>query len=665
VATSEDITKAIGCLSTNVPSFIAKEIATLTDQLTIGIQSIADPIAAAADINLEELVSGVTELSQGSIVENLAGAGIALIAEQASRELDEMMNIMSSGYSSTTKRAHAVANMADKMATTGMLFITAFADTPYVVAQRIARILVGLCDRKITNLENLKRHLTQLSNAVLVLVENSLTFKDSTLTDLDDLSAALATTETELQRSQKVVGGKIVFDARAFDRAIAALEQADAIIAPARDEANILGVAEVLTFESIDRLDLSRASWKTATLAVPQLCAIAAVEMSAIESQTSVINYHLGALESVTTNYQNAMRSNKAKLLRERAVFEILSRVQDLKDRVDASRARAVLWESSSDMILWSARTKSMLSMMAQVKKTTLTEGAVDPDSAAALETALHKALEEIGGINEEDTVAGIEDVAPLKLKVNAVIVAAKKIVDKLSKGVVSKSELRTFHALMAQTALLQTSKLDVSVSVAARIRNALEPLLTIEIGSAAKFQKLLDMLGQFGFDRAVDTLGLGGFAPFLDLGIEKMSYLASVIDCIGSTINTLDDVQTRKQLGAIRNKFVSRQTNQQLAAADSVDGGRIKFITRLRDDIAEFQKNAATVKGIYEQVKKLGEQLGVNLQEASAAATGFMGDLQHLEVGEGGRLKKDALEYSKNPASQSLGAIGVEPVGV
>jgi hypothetical protein len=665
MASTDDVVAAIGCLSTNLPSFIAKEIASLTDQLTIGIQSIADPIAAAADIDLEQLTAGVAELTQGSIVDNLESAGIGLVAEQASRELSEMMDVMAAGYSTTTKRAHAVANMADKMATTGMLFITAFADVPYVVAQRISRILYALCNRKITNLENLKRHLTQLSNAVLVLVENSTTFKDSTLADLDDLSAALATTETELQRSQRVVGNKIVFDSRAFDRAILALEQADAIITPAREATNILGVTEVLTFESIDQLQFERSNWKLATLAVPQLCAIASVEMSAVESQTSVINYHLEALEGVTANYQNAMKSSKAKLLRERAVFEILKRVQDLKSRVDSARSRGIIWESSAEMILWAARTKSMLSMMAQVKKTSLTEGATDPNSALALETALHKALSEIAAINEGDAVAGVEDIGPLKLKVNAIIAGAKKIVDRLSRGSVSKSELRTFHALVAQTALLQISKIDTSVSVTARVRNAVEPMLSIEIGSANKFQKLLDMLGQFGFDRALDTLGLGQFGSFLDLGIEKMSYLSSVLDCLGNTINTLDDVQTKKQLSLIRNKLVSRQTNQQLAAADSVDGGRIRFVTQLRSDISEFQKSAETAKGIYEQLKKVGEQLGVNLQEATAAATGFLGDLQHLEVGEGGRLKKDALEYSKNPSAQSLGSIGVEPVGV
>jgi len=653
VATEEDLNHAIGCLATIFPQFVAKELAALLDGITASVQGFSDPLTAITELNLDSLIANVAEISEGDIFQNLTAAAAGLTSQYVRRELEGTTLSMSEEFTNVTKRVQGIRNLGEKVVNTGYLMMGLYADMPYVAAQNMCQTIIKMADLKIANLECMSKHIVQLTNAIIVLAKNVLSYKDDTLSDLGGVSSILTTALTELARSQRLSGTTVIFDSEAFDRAREALITAARLLSPVKGSVSVLDVAEILTFGSVEQAHVTRENLALVHLVIPSLVVLIEVEAEAAAAQAGVINHLVASLGSVLDSFRQSANTSKVQVQRSRGIAEIVRRVADLRDRVNLAIQRKSIREASSEMLLWVSRVKSMIVVMDQIKDLSLIEGSVeDIGRTAALQAEFDFLLQSLTAITSSDgaTVAGIEDMTGLRTKASGLGKGAIRVVGDLDAGRTNKNRMATFHALAATSAQSQTSAIQASITVASQQKVACARFLQVPIDARENFDQLVDSMRQLGLDRAVDLLGTGAFTEFLDSGMESLSYLGTVIKCLTDTMNSLDSVQARRQLAEIRDELVSRQVNQDVAAADSSDQGLTRYVDQLKGQVADIQKNAKTVEAILDDLRKIADAINANVDNASDGLDAFAANLDRLVVGAGGRLASGLEEFSKHP---------------
>ena len=651
--TSAELNHAVGCLSTVFPQFVAKELATLMDGILSGVQGFSDPLSAITDLHIDSLISNVASLSEGDVFGNLTKAAVGLGSQYVKRELTDTMATLSQEFPGVTKRVQQIRNLGEKVVTTGYLMMGLFADMPYVAAQYMCETIVKMADLKNANLGCMRTHITQLSNAIIVLAKNVESYKDTTLANLSAVSDLLTTALAELTNSQRIRSGRIVFDKDAFDRARTALLDVSHILAPVQGGTSILDVAEILTYGSVDAAHTSQENLALSHIVIPSLISLIELEMEAAASQSDIINHMIESLSQVLASFRSSANTSKVQAQRARGIAEISRRISDLQLRVDLARNRQSTRAASAEMLLWSSRVKSMIVIMDQIKDLSFIEGSVeDIGKTATLQKAFDKLLFTLTNISSDDgaTSQGIEDISILRTKVLGLTKGAVRIQDDLEAGRATANRMATFHALVAQTSVDQVSSIEDSMTVASRQKAACTEFLKIDIGARPQFDQLVDSMRQLGLDRAVDLLGSGAFSEFLNSGMETLSYLGTVIKCLTDTINGLDDAQTKQQLSAIRDGLVAKRTNQDVAAADSSDQGLTRFIDGLKGQMTDIQKNAKTVESILAELKDLAKKLSIDVSKASDGLDAFAANMDKLAVGAGGRLASGLEEFSKHP---------------
>lgn len=654
MASIDDVKTAFGCLSTVFPQFVAKELAALTDGIATAIQGFTDPLSALGDLNIDTLIADVAALSEGDIFSNLGGVAAGLTAQYVRREAGGIVGAMAAENPSVTKRVHQIRNVGGQVVSAVGTMMSLVPDLPYVAAQRMCSAIVDLDDLKMKNLQCLRKHIAQLSNAILVLAKSVDTYKDETFEDLDAVAALLVTVQSNLTLSQRVTGGVASFDSQAFERARQQLLEVSGLLTPDKDGTSLLDAAGILAFGSVTTADVTLGNRKLMTLVIPSLIQLIEVEISAVVAQVQVINYYIGKLGAVIGSFRRAGQTSQIQAQRARAIREIQTRLGDLGARIDLARERAALRAASGEMLLWSSRVKTILAVMDRVKDLTLQEGSVEgPDKAFELDQALQVLLNGLTSIENNETSAGIEDPLPLRDKVLALTAGARRIMKDLETGRTTANRLATFHQLVVQTATAQASRIEQSSTVASRQKALCQSFADIDIKAGAQFDQLQDSLRQLGFDRGVDLMTTGGFEEFLNSGPEALSYLGIAIKCLAHGINGTDDAQTRQQLGTIRDGLIAQRSNLDIAAADSADQGRLRSVKRLKDRVSEIQKNAKTVESIVSELQVILEAAGEAASQSFASLqelNGISGNIDHLAVGAGGRLAADLEDFSEHP---------------
>lgn len=644
MADSKSLTDSLGCLAVEFPQFVAKELATLVDEVTAAVASVVDPLATIGDISLQGIVDGVATLSQGSIWNNVAEASAGLAASYAQREVSDIID-SSATLTSVAKGVQRTIDLSEKVVTAGMLMASLFPDMPYAAAQRLSDTLVRLIDLKVENLNCLSKHVTQLTNGILLLVNNPSAFRDGTFGDLGAISAKLDEVERDLGKSRRSVAGAFKFDPNAFQRARDGLQVVDNLLTPATGpgDVSILSVTEVLVGGSLNGAHKTEANMKLTRLVIPQLLYILEVEAAAIKTQVETINFYVTMFVSAIQNFRSSANASRVQEFRSRLIAQIILRVQDLHAQVDDALLRQQLREASFQMMAWASRVKSILSMMDQVKDVTRQEGSIDgPDHALVLDNAYQAAVEQVGATNTAHATNGIESVADIYTKTMALTSGARRILKQIEDNRVTKDELANFHALAAQIAINQISLVAESQQVAGSLRAAFAQYSRVGINFAQKFQTLTGAMSHLGLDRAVDLLETAQFTEFMSADIDVLSYVGVAIRCLTNAIKATDDVQTRRQIERVRNQLVGRKTNQQIASSDTADGGRLRGLLATKDKIAEVQQNAETIKSILEYLKGVASQIGIDVTAAIGASSALLPNIDHLAVGAGGRLSAD-----------------------
>jgi hypothetical protein len=651
MATDDEIKQSIGCLSTVFPQFIAKELANLTDQIFAGVQGFTDPLQAIADLNLTNLLDDVGTLSGGDVFDDMSAVAGGLLTQYTQRELDDSLREIREDYPGATKAVQKMANYSSQIIQSGMLMMSLYKDMPYAAAQRMGEMIIRLVDLKIKNLKCLQRHVVQLVNAILVLAKNVETYKDDTFSELDDASEFLATVKLELINSRRLSGGVVSFDVEAFERAREAMLRVTNKLTPDQDGTSIMDVAAILTFGSVDEAHYSLSNRALTTLVIPSLVNLMEVEIGAVNTQISVINFYIEKMAGVIQSFQNAANTSRVAEQRSRAIVDIQVRVENLCERIDLSRARKNLRAAQAEMLLWSSRAKAIIVLMDRVKQLAFKEGSLEGDDAAfAIEEAFQQLLTDLTSISNNATVLGIEDPTLLTGKVLALTSGARRISKDLDDGRANPNDMATFHALAVTSATSQVSDIEASITVAQDQRAACVRFNEIEIAVTPQLNQLVDSLRQLGLDRGVDLIDTGSFEEFLDADLDTLSYLGIAIKCLKDALSGIDDVQTRQQITDIRDNLIGEETNLRIAAVDSAASGLTRFIDTTKEKIASIQKSAKTVEAIVAQLEELGTQIGLNIDEAKAGYNAFRGNLAQLDVGAGGRLAAGLEEFSDHP---------------
>jgi hypothetical protein len=312
-------------------------------------------------------------------------------------------------------------------------------------------------------------------------------------------------------------------------------------------------------------------------------------------------------------------------------------------------------------MLFFASRAKTIVAAMDSVKELTLQEGSIEgPDKAFALENAFQDLLTGLLAINVPGTENGIEDSTELSTRVLALTKGAERIMGDLENGTTSENRLATFHLLSLQTATLQVSSIDDSLRVASQQRVLCLEFASIDIQARERYDELLLSMRQLGLDRGVDLLSTGKFDEFLSSDMETLSYLGIGVQCLTDALKGIDDVQTRQQVADIRDEMVARQTNQDVAAADNADQGRSRIVLNVKLQISDLQKNAKTVESISSELTSIAERLNINIEVSLGDTPAFLGNLDYLSVGAGGRLSSPLEDLSEFP---NAGVVRCEPV--
>jgi len=650
MATTEDINAAIGCLSTIFPQFVAKELATLTDSIATAIQGFTDPLAAAGDLSVDSLVSDVQDISKENVFDNLNAAAIGLIGQHVKREGESMLSDIASEYASPNKRVQQIRNLSNEVVSSAYTAMSLYNDFPYAAAQKMCETIIELTNLKVKNLQCLEKHIVQLSNSVLVVIENS-NYKDDTMADLATAKAQLVLAGVELGKSETIRSGETVFDQNAFTRAREAVVVAKRLLTPDKDGTSILDAVDILTTGSVEAGQLNRANQALVHIVIPSLRNLIQVEAAAVGNQVNVINFYIEKLANIIDSYRKAGTSSRVKTERSRAIKSIKGRLTNLCAAMELAIDRDQLAKASIEMLSWSSKVKAIISMMDKVNVLTLQEGSIEGEGKAAfLATAFQQLLTDLTSINKSLTVNGIEDTAPFTDKVITLAKYSAKVLADVDDGRMSESTIATFHLLATQTAVAQVSLADESISVALQQKAICQEFAAIDLQVRERFDDLIDSMREIGQDRGVDMLGSGQFAEFLETDMDALSYLGAGIGCLTEALGGIDDIKTRQQIIGIRDDMVAKKTNQDIAAADSSDQGRKNFISKAKKEVATIQKNAKTVESIVTSLGELLKSAGGILSPALSSLSSFAGNLDHLQVGAGGRLSDGLEEFSEHP---------------
>ena len=652
---NDDLAKAVGCLSLNYPQFVSKEISGLVDTIMSSSKAITDPLSAIGDISLQSLLDKVASISEGDVYGNMAEAIGGLAASAAQSEASAFLNVMQSAYPGTTKQLLKAVNVGEKIYTSAAMALALISEAPYIAIQCICETLSKLVTLKIKNLDALRTNVTQLNNVLATILSNSNTLSVDVMAQLDSIQANLAIVKRELERSRKTTTGtNFLFDANAFARAQAALQVVSNILAPSRTAESILGVPEVLAFGSLSGAMSGSSNLQMSLMVIRPLLQVVRIEVQAVVDQTTVINYHLKLLGAAVQNFRSAPVAGKVKELRDRLIQQLIERTVDLRNCVLSAKASGSVRKASYEMFIWASRVKAMLATMEQVKATKYTEGSMEGDSkAAALDAAFRKLQTDLQAINSAHTVAAVEDIAELKAKVMNVVAGIERMMNVFDVNIPSANDIASVRAQAYQVATRANSLIDQSIADAHRLQQACLTFAAVKIGARADYDKMLGALGDLGFDRAKDLLRTGDFASFFASGLDMLSYSGALIECLGRTIGLLDDTQSQAQLAAIRDDLVAQKSSESLRMVDWTQR-RLRFVQKAEDEIANLQKNAKTVEGIYEQIKLIAKQVQVDVVAIEAGAGALSSNVDHLMVGMSGRLRDGFEQLTRSPTAGS-----------
>jgi len=654
VATEAGLAKAIGCLSTTFPQFLAKEIARLADSVVSATQAIADPLSAIADTNVQGVIDDVATLGANRNLDEIGVIGEGLIRSYVTREVREELAAQAAAHPKRRKRILDALNTGEQVMASAMVMFSLYREAPYVVAQKMCENLVRLTQLKIDNLECLKRHILQMNNCVSALAKakNEIVNFPAALAAL---SAELETAKQNLTRAVQTVGGSIVINSAALSTAKDALQSADVILDPTGSDHSLLDVVNILTSGTTSSEHITESNIWLAAMAVPHLSFYLEAEMAAIERTTEAINFLLDGLATVMVSFRSSAVSSRTKEIRSRTIQSILSKTTALKAQVDASRQDNRTQVQTHKSLEWSSRLKTLISMLDNVQSNSYSEGSSEGANHALELSQIYDALIfTITQINSDNVIVGVDDITDLKYKVTHLRKAGNHILKVLDEKAVTDADMLTFTTLVATTAIGGSNRIDESVTAAMDLQAACATYLATDIGFRRDYDKLITLFDALGWDRARDMLDAGRFADFFSSTMDGLSYLNTAINCLTEAINGVDDANTKQEIATLRDDLQSRRSNQLLTAADNLNFGATRILADAKAKLEEFESRKQTALNLVAKLRAIYRSINGNLIELDEVIgttyTAMKGNHEQLQIDSKGRLSDAWDEFLERP---------------
>ena len=652
MATIPEIEEAIGCLSTAVPEFFQTEIARLTDEIVSNLKSVIDPISVLKDLSVGQVAEAADALAEKTVYDNVGQAIAGLARRVLEREADDLLQVLQDRFPDAVTTAEKLLNIQEKVVSLVYIFMGFYSETPYFGAQRICAVIERLNEVKKRNLECLQKHIRQSVNMLLLVIEDD-TYRDDTLADLDVLSSLMGEAKLELLRSQPVASGVTGYDQNAFSRARESLLEADEILAPLDGDVNILDILEVLDTGALNSTIATLSNIKTTNLTMPALLLAMEAEIVAISSQVNVINFYVNTFTRILSSYAASANTQNVRAMRSRLIFDIADRVDSMKASIDVARSREDIASAQLEMFGWSSRVKSIVSMIDETGRIAFEAGSsVGGGEAAQLASNYQSTVDAIAAINIGGTVAGVEDISLVVNQASGIVALVRRIMNQLSDGIRDEAALRTLHGLAVKSANEQIGSIEDSLSAADQLTSACAIMVNADISTRARYDDLIHLMDEVGFDRGADFLRSGQYVDVVSSTFEGLSYTGTAVACLKDAIDGVDNTQQRRQLIEIRDEIIAQQTNQQLAARTGGELQVVQSIRRIQDEIERWEQRSASVLAIAESLKEIGETIGANVSQSIEAAKEMAANLDHINVGAAGRLSDGLREFSKNPRS-------------
>lgn len=652
MATEEGLARSIGCLSTVFPEFLAREIARLTDEVVSASQAITDPLAAVADTNVQGIVDDAASLSEGAITNGIASTSVGLVGSYLKREARDRIEAMAMAYPGAIKKIQEAQNVAEQVVANAMLMFTVYREAPFAVAQKMCERIATLADRKVEQLQCLKKHIIQMSNCVSVMAKAKNQIVDFPA-ELALLSSELDDARRELRVSLVRRPSGTVIDELALERAVDALTNAEKILDPVGSDVNLLDVTKILTSGTASSDHITPANIKLAAMMLPHLSYLLEAETSAVFNITNAINFQLIGLSDILNDFSSSATSSRTGDIRARVVSDILARVELLKSDVDKAIESRSTENQTRLSLLWSSSLKSLVSMGIKIQNTSFEAGSSEGTTKfEEMQDGYDELIRRLGTINSDNVVSGVDDVADLVTQVTNLRKSGSKLMKIIDERDPTDADMLNFTILVAEVATGGGNRIDESISAALGIREACEEFASIEIGFRRDYDRLIKTFEALGFDRASDLLDGGRFSEFFSSTIDGMSYISTAVSCLTQAINGVDDVGTRSEIAALRDELQSRRSNELLSAADNLNYGGTKILDRARAELESFQKKEETAKNLVKKLQDLAKRLDFQFDAVSDSFDEFRGNLDRLEIDANARLTADFNEFIRRPGA-------------
>ncbi|KKL85816.1 hypothetical protein LCGC14_1950940 [marine sediment metagenome] len=448
--TEEGLSQAIGCLSTVFPQFLAIEIARLTDEVVSATQAITDPLAAIANKDVQGMVDDVATLAEGNIVESMGAVAVGLAGSYAKREIQDRLEEMALANPGAVKKIQQSRNVGEQVLAGSMIMFALFNEAPYVVAQKMCEKIIKLCDMKLAQLQCMKKHVVQMNNSIAALAKAKNEIVNFTA-ELQRLSIELGNARTDLRTA---VGhdpdGTIFFNESAIARAVTNLKDADSILDPQSSGLNLLDVTKILTSGTTSSSHITTSNIKLASMALPHLNFMLEAQAAAVGTVTDAINFNLVGIVNVLGNFRSSATSGRAAEIRERAIKGLISKIENVKNSVDAAIASGSTRSKTAKSLLWSSQIKSITTTADKVQSATYTEGSSEgPTKAAQLQSAYDQLITTINQIDSANVENGIDDVFDLKILINALRKSGNKLLATLDDRPATSQSMLNFTVLV------------------------------------------------------------------------------------------------------------------------------------------------------------------------------------------------------------------------
>lgn len=640
MASSADLLTAIATLGQTFPQYVQHEMARLTDEFVNSVQTFTNPLAQSGGLSVQGLVADVQQLAQGDVLGDVSQVA-GIVSQLSSLQMNSL--VPSALIPSTGNRVQDVLNLGASIAGNAMMTLALVPETPFVIAQRICETLVQLVAIELDNLDCLKKHIIQLANVMTVLMQMRKAAVDGLGVDLGTVDADLLTAISEFTNSRRSVNGVLAFDASAFGRGRAALNDAARALMPKLPDGHqsVLGLASVLSAEApLPSPFLTPANVRLALSVVSQLVSLVQQGLQAVQAQTNAIRAYLQQLRGVVTNYRATPAAQSVVALRLQTIATLLSKLQDLEASVRAARLANATHATAPQILDWSVGIRSVLALADRIQADELVEGAVDAAVDAVLKATYGSLLAAIDAINSPHVSKGVDDVTDLVASCAGICTQAQLLISRLGDVSANDSSLRTFQVLAANTAIKMNSRIAESEAAAEALTVACQPMVLLSIAARPSVDNLVSSMAAIGLDRGRDLLATGQFAALLSASVDDLSYLGSAISALTGVMPGIDDAALRRQVSSIRDDLIGEKTNSLLSAADNVDFAGLRRTAAIKDEIATLQQNAQTASGILSYLQSIAQSLSLDLGSIDPLnQAAFLPDVDYLAVGAGGQL--------------------------